>query len=411
MAGSGKGKPKKERIGLRVALFVLALGVAVTSFTLGITQLGHRDPGWYEIDLTAEARAELFGTGLHLTYRFEGDGASIRQRMNALQKDFSAIQRRYARMLDPANTYDDVVSVAAVAQAGGEPVQISEELYEALSDALARTQRGEGYSVFSGPVHDFWQDIRYLDEPADFDPAQNPDQKERLDSIVERLAMDGALTLTLDASDGVYTAAFTASDTWTVFADAREIDAPVLDLNLLKDAWLTELTARALIENGWTDGFLYTDSGLTRLLGGEGPYYADVYGPEGDGIKRIASLSVSAPGAVCRTTAAAMPGVEYGWYAVGTENGTLLRHPWLDARTGGFGDTVLTCLLASGEEDLVELTYRAIRLNASDSVPAFEALYGELCADIDAVVTLQGAPEGDVYMSPSAAERVAAVEE
>ena len=391
----------KRKLYIRIILFVLAVAVAAGAFGLGVSSLGKREEGWYDIDYTDQTKAVLYASDVRLTYHLSGTSGEIRQRTTALSRAYSEALLKYYKLLDAENVYDDSVSIASISAADGQPVAVDEALYAVLEDALARTERGEGYSLFSGALHAEWEGIRYLEEPADFDPLNNMDERERLTALTEMTNRDGLFSLVLD-EDG-HTAAFSAGDDWRRFADENEISASPLDLNLMRDAYLLDLTGRALIEAGFTDGYLYTDAGLTYILGGEGPYYADVLAPDGaGGVMAAGTLAVPSPGAACRTTAAATEKT-YGWYAIEREGRTYLRHPWLDARTGDFPGGALTAALVSGDMGLVELNYRAICLNAA-SGEELTKLIDNYSGDCDIVVSLQGASKGDVIVSRSAIE-------
>ncbi len=354
-----------RKIAVRLALFVLAVVVAVGAFTRGVLQLGHRESGWYEVSPTLEGNAVLYASGVRMLYHVSGSGSANRLALNEVQKAYTDALLRFYKMLDAEKTYDDAVNLASISAAGGEPVAISEELYGVLSDALARTREGRGYSLFAGALRAEWETLLYLDEPQPFDPACSADEAERIAAAADMANRGGMFELAL-SDEGGYFAALTVSDAYRAFEAAYEIDAPALDLGALHDAYLVELTARELARRGYTAGYLYSDSGMVALLGGQAAYDCPLYGWADGRAVEAGAITVNAPAALCRMTAFSVTDASYGWYAVETEDGVRLRHRWYDGLTGECRDALRSVCLASGAAPLHELAYRMGTLCALD---------------------------------------------
>ncbi len=393
---------KKTKV--RLILFILAFVIAVGSFTVGVLSLGHRESGWYEVDPTAEAYAVTYDSGVHLLYYAEGRSGDIRQRINAAQQVFSESLARYDKLLDARNEYDDAVSIASISAAGGEPVVIGETLYGVLSDALEKTGEAKGYSLFAGALWREWETLLYLDDPLDFDPINNPDEAERLAALTEAINRPESFELCLSEDDG-YTAALVLSPAYREMEEAYEIDAPALDLNALREAYLLDLVAGDMAEKGMTDGYLYTDSGLTALLSGGRDYRFDVYGLEEGKPMRVASLSVGEPAVVCQCAAFAISGGSNGAYAVDEDGVAYLRHPRFDARTGGFHDVLLNAVLVSGERRAADLAFEGLALHGLDSRSAVEAELAAQGGETAAAWLWQG-DEKALYANEAATARL-----
>ena len=360
---------KKTKV--RLVLFILAFVIAVGSFTVGALSLGHRDSGWYEVDATPEAAAVTYDSGVHLLYYAEGKSGEIRQTISAAQKLFSESLVRYDKLLDARAEYDDAVSLASVSAADGEPVVVGETLYRVLSDALDKTRQDRGYSLFAGALWRTWETLLYLEEPQPFDPANSEDQAALLTALADMIGRPGSADLIL-SPEGGYTAALVLSPEYRALAEEYEIDAPALDLGALREAYLIQLVAQDMTEQGMTAGYLYTDSGLTVLLDGGRDYRLDVYGLEGGAPVRAATLSANGPAAACQCAAFSTSGSQYGAYAVETAAGTLRRHARFDARTGGFHDVLLNALLVSEKQTAVDLAFEGLALYGLDSRDAVE---------------------------------------
>lgn len=369
-------KATNKKIWIRLALFIVALAIAVGSFTYGVMSLGHRESGWYEIEPDAAARAVTFDSGVRLLYYSAGKSAEIRQKTSAVQRAFSESLLRYDKLLDAKEQFDDSVNIASIIAANGEPVEIDEALYSVLEDALQKTREGQGYSLFAGALWREWETLLNLDEPQPYDPANDPAEAERLAALADAANRDDWFTLALSKDNGC-TAAFSAARDYRGFEEAQEIDVPALDLNALREAYLMRLVAADMAAQGFTAGYLYTRDGLTALLDPANSYRFDLLSVSDGAPVRAASLPVEGPAAFCQFTAFSPDGEPYGWYAVAGDGGALYRHPRFDARTGGFHDALLGVALCSRERDIVDLAYEGICLFAMNSREAVEARLAE----------------------------------
>lgn len=395
-------KEKKNLI--RLIAFLIAAAAAVYAFTTGILQLGHKDPGYYDVGYTAEGGAVLYGSGVHLLYDAQGSGSEVRLALNAAQKTFTAALLHAWQLLDDTQTYEGVVNIASLNQSPGQPMQVGETLYAILADALERTERGEGYSLFSGMLHREWTILRYLDEPADFDPLNNPEEAALLADMAAWLRTPGAFSLTLTAPD---TAQFTLSPACAAWVAEQEIDAPILDLNLLRDAYLLELTAAELRSQGITSGYLYSESGYSLWLEQQGVMRYDVYAPGNGRVETAAALAVPAPAAYCQFTAFPTGSADYGYYSLERDGKTYLRHAYVDIADGGFRDVLLSAGLASAHLSLPELGYRMAVLNAQDTPEAVRACLSGSPGDPLAYWILQQDAEKIIHTaSPDMAEQL-----
>ena len=395
---------KEKKNIVRLAAFLLAVAAAVYAFTSGVLQLGHKEPGYYDVGVATEADAAGFGSLAHFLVYAEGGSSDIRLALNEAQKAFSAALLRYGRLLNADTLYEGIPNIASLNAAPGTPVQVGKTLCGILADALARTGRGEGYSVFSGALHREWQTLRYLDEPEAFDPLNNPEEAEQLTAIARAINAPDAFTLEFPTPD---TAVFTVSEACKQLMAEREIEAPLLDLNLLRDAYLLELVAADLRTQGYQAGYLYSESGYSLWLERGGDIRYDLYVPDADGAAVGAALSVPSPAACCQFTAFSASGARYGYYKIEKDGQTRLRHPGIDARTGGFADLMMTVTVVSANRSLADLGYAAIVLNAQTDQAAADALLRAQPEDVLCCCTLQSAPR---IIRTTAPEKVAVYE-
>ena len=120
---------------LRTVLFVLAFFVAVSAFAYGVTSLGHKDPGYQEVEVSEYKKVELFDTGIHLHYSFEGNSNEIKRRINELKEIYTNALDHAWKLLDKSTEYEGYHNLAYLNHHLNEDVEIDEELVMILQDA------------------------------------------------------------------------------------------------------------------------------------------------------------------------------------------------------------------------------------------------------------------------------------
>lgn len=377
---------EKKKITGRVIAFIIAVIAAISAFTIGIMQYAHRERGYYDVGVTTEGNAVLYDSGMHLIYYADGSSSVIRQSLSEVQKVYTDILLRYYRLLDARTVYDGITNIASLNAQPGQALAVEEDLFAVLSDALARHQQNVGFNLFSGALHAEWRALRYLDEPAGFDPLLNADEALLLSDIAA--AVNGGYALSLELSAEARTAALHVDAGYAQWAQAQELDAPVLDLNLLHDAYLARLVARDLKQRGYTAGYLYTDSGVSIMLEQQGEMAYSLYG-YADGPAVMGSVTLSSPSAFCQFTAFSPAGEKYGYYAVEDGGRVALRHAYVDARSGGFNDVLMSAALGAGADAVVDLACHLVALNALPDGAAVAAYVAALPEEIYAAYSLQ----------------------
>ncbi len=386
----------------RLVLFCIAVVTAIAAFTTGILQLGHRESGYQEVEPTAEGNAVLYESGVHLLYYAEGSSSEIRLKINEVQKIYTDILLRYYKMLDARKTYPEVINLASLNEQPGAALTVDEPLLRVLTDASEKAARGQGYQLFSGALHQEWRDLLYLEDASEFDPLNNTETAERIDSIAQMVNEQDAASLSFAGNQ----VTLNVSEAYLNFARERELDAPVLDLNLLHDAYLLELVAEGLTLRGYTEGYLYSDSGCSIYLSGEGTLAYELYGYNEAGVQAIGTVTLPSPSSFCQFTAFSPANARYGYYAVEGEDGRRLRHPFFNGFTGGFEDVLLTASLAASEGRLVDLAYHAVVLNTLENAAAVKEYMTALPETVFAACTLQNDAAYQLYTASAWTDKI-----
>ena len=393
---------KQKKPWPRIIAFVLAVGIAIASFTIGIMQYAHRDAGYYEVGYSNAANAEVYDSGVHLLYYAEGGSSVIRQHLNEVQRVFSDDLLQYYRLLSAEKTYEGLNNIAALNAAPEQAIKMDTVLYAVLRDAYARHEMQEGYHLFSGALHAEWQAIRYLEEPQQTDPLFNATEAELLETLRSQLVNNEQLSLEFDDNNSTVT--LHIGEEYCKWAEQNEIEAPVLDLNLLHDAYLLQLIAMRMTAQGYTDGYLYTESGVSITLGKQGDMEYSLYAVKESGVETIAVTALQQPAAFCSFTVVSPTEERYGYYKVEHEGKLYYRHPYVNVKSGSFANVLMTAALGGTAEQTVDLVYAMLVMNSLENAEAVAEYVNMLPQGIFSAYTLQNGDTRILYTGSSAEE-------
>ena len=393
---------KQKKPWPRIIAFLIAVGIAIASFTIGVMQYAHRETGYYEVGYSNAANAEVYDSGVHLLYYAEGGSSFIRQHLNEVQRVFSDDLLQYYRLLSAEKTYEGLNNIAALNAAPEQALKVDAVLYAVLKDAYARHEMQEGYHLFSGVLHTEWQSMRYLEEPEQTDPLLNDDEAEFLKVLTSQLARKEQFSLEFDDNNSTVT--LHISEEYRNWTEHNEIEAPVLDLNLLHDAYLLQLVAMRMTAQGYTDGYLYTESGISISLGKQGNMEYSLYAVEESGVETIAVTALQQPAAFCSFTVVSPTEERYGYYKIELEGKPYYRHPYVNVKNGSFSNVLMTAALGGTSEQAVDLAYVMLVLNSLESAEAVAEYVSALPQEIISAYTLQNDTERILYTGSPAEE-------
>ena len=393
---------KQKKPWPRIIAFLIAVGIAIASFTIGVMQYAHRETGYYEVGYSNAANAEVYDSGVHLLYYAEGGSSFIRQHLNEVQRVFSDDLLQYYRLLSAEKTYEGLNNIAALNAAPEQALKVDAVLYAVLKDAYARHEMQEGYHLFSGVLHTEWQSMRYLEEPEQTDPLLNDDEAEFLKVLTSQLARKEQFSLEFDDNNSTVT--LHISEEYRNWTEQNEIEAPVLDLNLLHDAYSLQLVAMRMTAQGYTDGYLYTESGISISLGKQGNMEYSLYAVGESGVETIAVTALQQPAAFCSFTVVSPTEERYGYYKIELEGKPYYRHPYVNVKNGSFSNVLMTAALGGTSEQAVDLAYVMLVLSSLESAEAVTEYVKALPLEIISAYTLQNDTERILYTGSPAEE-------
>ena len=393
-----------KHVPLRIAAFALAFIIAVTAFGFAVAGLGHKDAGYYSINADPNDEAPLYTAGVSLRCWFEGGSEEIKASLNGVQASYNAALLESYKLLDAENEYLSLNNVASLNAKIGEPLSLDERLYDILLDADAKTREGKGYNLFAGPLYAEWTTLLYLENPADYDPLNEPEEAARLDRLAA-LANDLSLySLTVVDAES-HTLRFDVDGRVLQTLEELEIDAPILDLNLLHDAYELELTAARLEADGFHSGYLSSNSGLSLSLSEMKTGEFRLYALGSEGVEPAAAVIAEGGTAASQFRVFAYSDDAGGFYSVTDAEGTVhFRHPYVPA-DGVYHEKLRSSLVVNLQGDAVEACYRNLCLHSQDSLRESRDLALESPDPI--LYTTEGSGS-TVYANPAARDLAAA---
>jgi len=325
---------------LRTVLFFVAVAVAVTAVTLGVLSIGHKDPGWQDISASADAQAPLYSSEYTFQYYAEGSSNQIKETVRQVTDLYSRTLARAYKLTDPVNTYDGYVNLATLNRSNGAEVVLEQELFDILCNAWDRTNRKEGYNMFAGPLYSEWYSILGSENARDFDPLFNDNQARRIEKLA--LAVSDYSNFRFEIVDSSQRIVrFSVSEQFKSLMKELELEFPVLDLNVLRDAYILNLVRNAFVSQNLKAAQMYSKGGLAFSL-----------------VSGISSAFVSV---------LPLSGSSFYYYSVQKDGADYFRHPHFDTRTGDFHNYVLQATVKGKDSELTDVAYTACMLANCDN--------------------------------------------
>lgn len=388
----------KKKVIPRFIAFAFFLVLGVVCVIIGMNSYDKRETGLQIIEAPADKDVPLYQVGVSFQHRFEGSSRDIKLGVNTLTELYSGALKDAFRLLDAETEYEGWSNLATLNQNRGREVVVPKALYEALRQAETMTRQGQVYNLFAGALYAEWESLRYQLEPAETDPATDPAEAERLERLASATSDLSNFSLEF-LDDAACKLRFTVSqDYLDLLAELELSEVPILDFNVLKDAFKLQMTADRLEARGYDRGFLATESGLTLALSAytDGGDYA-LFGPNEGQAALAAGCSVT-PGSAAAQLRAFDVAEEPGYYALELEGETLLRHPWLPA-DGSYREVLYAALTVGKGKSLPETCYACLTLFAAETAAEAKAAAPAL-SGFDTALLLREAPQTVFVTTP-----------
>lgn len=274
---------ENKHLKLRIVLVVLAILIAVTAFSYGIHALLRRNSGWQSVDAYPSG-VDCSGD-FTLQYYFDAVGASA-------TVEYKGVSAVYTTALEEAYLlYYPEGGLAEINSHPNEDVEVDPALYRAIEMIQAAGNR----ALYLAPVYVEYDRIflhQNEDEAARYDPGQD-DEIAAYVAEMAAFANDPAqIDLELLGGNQVR---LNVADGYLSYAKENGI-TEFLDFGWMKNAFITDYIADALIQGGYRTGYITSYDGFTRNLDERGQGYSfNLFDRLGNAVYCPAVMSYTAP--------------------------------------------------------------------------------------------------------------------
>ncbi len=306
---------------LRFVCMCVALVVAVMAFAVVLNSSTQVEPGWQQIvpqDSAAPAAQELL-----LCYNLGQTEQKPSQELKALAESYAELLDEGYRML--SNTEQEFcVNLHTLNQQPNTALTVDDILYGALETLEASDSR----LIYFAPLMDQYYGLfasTYDHEAEEFDPAYSEEAADFAREIAAFATDPDAIQLKLLPQN---TVRLEVSPEYLAYAREHQVDS-FLDFGLVLNAFLCDVVADGLREQGFVNGYVTSFDGYTRAICTD-EFGLNIYDRVEGQPRRLGTVLYHTPGAVvsCR----AFPILEgdvvnYFTYSDGT-----VRAPYLNDR-------------------------------------------------------------------------------
>ncbi len=249
---------KEGNIPLRLIGLGIAILVAALAFTYGFTSLLGTDTGWQQVSPVEDKIG--VAQDFFLSYEIGKTEQDARTEMKGLSAVYSeALQHSYQAL--STLEFENTANLYTLNTQPGQPVTVDPLLYEAF-----RTIEASGSRLpYLAPVFGQYASLfasDYDEAAFDFDPDRSPEAAQYVAEIAAFAANPNQVQVKLLPDCQLI---LEVSPEYLAYAAENEITRFV-DLGMLFNAFICDAVADALVERGYTNGFLSSYDGFSRII-------------------------------------------------------------------------------------------------------------------------------------------------
>lgn len=360
-------KVSSKHLKTRIFIFVLAFLLAIFSFSYGVYSISKKEPGIYEIEAIRNDDVKFYNSGIKLYYYLEGNSNQIKSNLESISNLYSNSLVNIHCLLNNKNTYENYKNIAYINKHLNEDITLDETLFNIILDAYDKTLQNNGYNMFAGPLFESWNSILNSFEQASYEPINNPFEKERIETITELINEPNNISIDVIDHNKRIIRVNVSKEIIDVL-NKYEYEYGLIDLNLLKDAYIAQFLNEELNKYEFTDGYIQFDSGLLMNMSSRdfGVYYLYTYS---DAPSKITEINVD--NRICISCFKQFSLGEDNYYEIND----ILRSPFISSKTGYPFVSYLSSYIYSSNNSPVELVYNNIVLNEMNAIKDYNYVY------------------------------------
>lgn len=261
----------EKHVGLRFALLALLILIALISIGYGVASLFSKEEGWERIEpVTAETSC---ASDFVLLYHLGAGEASPKAESRLVNGVYSQAVVKAYQLFTDAESFEGLHNVRYINEHPNEKVEIDPALYQAFSQVVESGDR----SIYLAPVYARYDDLFDCtddSQTADFDPYVNPEVAAEYAELAAHARDKDAVDLELLGNNTVL---LHVSEAYRQAIEAADCES-YIDFLWLKNAFIADFLADALIAAGHTHGTISSYDGFLRNLeDGEDAFSLNLY--------------------------------------------------------------------------------------------------------------------------------------
>ena len=245
---------------LRIALIALLLVVGGVLIATSVANMLTTPPGWETIQANAAAQDTCAGEFVFLYLLGEGEqAANLEQR--AVTQTYTQATTDAFQLFHEEKLFGQLHNVAYLNQHPNEEVEVPEALYKAFQLLADYDNR----ALFAAPIYREYVGMFLCEEDQSaelYDPEKNSEQAAYFSQVLTFTGDPNAVSLELLGDNRVKLA---VSEEYLQFAEEKEI-AAFIDFYWMKNAFVADYLADAMIQAGYTKGTISSFDGFCRNL-------------------------------------------------------------------------------------------------------------------------------------------------
>ena len=197
----------EEHKTLRLVLFILVLGIALTAFTYGIYQWLRKDPGWRTVDVKPSEIGGTCAGDFTFQYKLGSSGAAEYKKVQQVYTDACTYMYEVFKQEESVLVQGNLYKVNA---SEGENVKVDPFLYEVLQKMEASGTR----ALYLAPVYEYYRSLFQCSDDMTaslVDPLYDADAAEDIRNLCAFINDPAAISITFPAENTVRKAALASS--------------------------------------------------------------------------------------------------------------------------------------------------------------------------------------------------------
>lgn len=279
-----------KNIKLRWIIVIALILIAAVSFTIGISGLISRKPGWMEIEANA-SEGITCAKEFILQYDLGADGSDPTIEYKQLTARYTEAATAAYKIFSADERFEGTGNLCAVNSSPNVEVEVDKALYDALSLMESSGKR----QLYLAPIYYQYNNLfgcQYDYEAENYDPFINADMRAYFADICRFASDPSAVSLRLLGNNRVM---LYVSGEYLSFATEYGIST-FIDFFWMKNAFIADYIAQSLADNGFENGTVTSFDGFTRNLDRRGTSFSqNIFSRQGERVYQAAVMEYAGP--------------------------------------------------------------------------------------------------------------------